>query len=93
MPITLAASVKYVVAPVRLNEDLSADVTLVGQLHYGTGNPPVDITRVDVHIPPADVATVLGQMPQPGLNRLDDLTIGIYQYLVAKGVAPTGEIS
>lgn len=92
MPISLPASLKYVVAPVHLNADLSADVTLVGYVELPDATR-VDITRFDEHIPVEDVAAILSQAPEPGYNRLDDLTIAIYRYLVSKGKAPAGNIS
>lgn len=94
MPIQLQASVNFVVAPVKLNADQSVDLTLVGRLQYGQGNATaVDIYRADFHIEPNDVTTILGAQPKPGLNRLDDLTTAIYEYLVSKGLAPEGQIS
>jgi len=92
MPISLPASLKYVVAPVNLNADLSVDVTLVGYLELPDGNR-IDVTRLDAYIPPEDVTVILGMPPEPGYNRLDDLTIAIYRYLVGKGKAPAGDIS
>ena len=94
MPIQLQASVNFVVAPVRLNADQSVDLTLVGRLQYGPTNAgAVDVYRADLHIESSDVATILGAQPKPGLNRLDDLTTAIYEYLVSRGLAPEGQIS
>lgn len=94
MPIQLQASVNFVVAPIKLNADQSVDLTLVGRLQYGPGNATtVDIYRADLHIEANDVAVILSAQPKPGLNRLDDLTTAIYEYLVGKGLAPSGQIS
>lgn len=92
MPIQLQASVNFIIAPIKLNADKSVDLTLVGRLQYGASAVgAVDVYRADFHIEPNDAATIFGAQPKPGLNRLDDLTTAIYEYLVDKGLAPSGQ--
>lgn len=92
MPIEIQTITKYVIAPMALLLDGSAELTLVGTVVWPGGESKV-VSRQEITLSPGEVAAILGAPTRPDMSRLDDLTTAIYEYLVTQGYAPAGAIS
>lgn len=92
MPISYGSYEKQLkLLPIVLNLDGSADVTL----KYGFIDNGVFTAFGEkaVKISPEGVSSVLDIPPQPGLTRRDDLSLAVYNYLVANNLVEPGQIS
>ncbi len=92
MPITLdTVTLEYKSLPLLLREDGTASVTL--RKGYVAAGSFIETERHTVDVSAEEVAAVLDASPMPGLTRRDDLSLALYQRMVALGHAEAGKIS
>lgn len=92
MPITLGdVTLEYKSLPLLLREDGTASVTL--RKGYMRAGLFIETERRTVDVSTEDVSAVLDAMPTPTLTRRDDLSLALYQRMVALGHAEAGDIS
>lgn len=92
MPITLdTVTLEYKSLPLLLREDGTASVTL--RKGYMRNGQFIETERSTFDVTADDVSAVLDANPTPKLTRRDDLSLALYQRMVALGHAEAGEIS
>lgn len=93
MPITYGGYTKVMkLLPLTLYADGGASVT-VRFGYVGVDSVFNPSTESTFAFSPEVVSSILDAPPTPGLSRRDDLSFAIYQYLVAIGSIPAGEIT
>lgn len=86
MPITIGTvELQQKLLPMTLTPEGGASVTI--RKGWMDGSTFVCIGDTTHNFTPEEVSQVLDTDPVPGLSRRDDLSLAVYQMLVAKGIA------